>query len=101
MKRAAILTLALLAAACTEEAATPADQRAAAAGEVLGGEISDAMIPLEQLESQAPLAPQQAPAAADVDAEQPEITPAAGIEGGPQSEGAEAAPAAPAPEPAE
>jgi hypothetical protein len=90
MKRAAILTVALLAAACTEEAAAPADQRAAAAGEVLGGEISDAT-----------LAPQQAPAAADVDAEQPEITPAEGIEGGPPSEGAEPATAAPAPEPAE
>lgn len=99
MKRAAILalSLAVLAAGCNEEAAPPAKQGAKAAGEVLGGEISDAMIPLEQLESQAPLAPRQGPTASDIDAEQPEVTPAEGVEGAPQSEGAEAAPAAPAP----
>jgi hypothetical protein len=102
MNRAAILAaLALLAAGCTEEAAAPAQQGARAAGEVLGGEISDAMIPLEQLESQAPLAPRQGPTASDVDAEQPEIEPAAGVEGAAPSEGADTAPAAPAPEPAE
>jgi hypothetical protein len=102
MNRAAILAaLALLAAGCTEEAAAPAKQGARAAGEVLGGEISDAMIPLEQLESQAPLAPRQGPTASDVDAEQPEIVPAAGVEGAAPSDGAEAAPAAPTPEPAE
>ncbi len=94
MKRAAILALALLAAACTEEADTPTEQQAAAAGEVLGGEISDAMVPLEQLESQAPLAPRAAPSAGDVDAGQPDLS----GERAPTSEGAEAATAAPAPE---
>lgn len=101
MKRLTILALALLAAACNEETAPPSEQGSAAAGEVLGGEISDAMIPLGQLESQAPLAPPPARSAAELDAEQPEITQAEGIEGSGQSTEAEAAPAAPAPEPAE
>jgi hypothetical protein len=99
MTRSAILALALalLASACTEDAAVPTEQGDTAAGEVLGGEISDAMIPLDQIESQAPLAPRQGPTPADLDAQQPDI---AG-EAAPESEGAEAAPAAPAPEPAE
>lgn len=105
MRTAAILALALLAAACTENAAVPAEQGDTAAGEVLGGTISDAMIPLEQLESQAPLAPRTAASARDVDAEQPEVSgeALAGANAGANagaSEGAEAAPAAPAPEPA-
>jgi hypothetical protein len=99
MNRPAILALCLLAAACTEEASTPAERGGEAAGEVLGGSISDAMIPLEQLDSQAPLAPRQGPTPADLDAEQPLVTPVEGVEGAPPpSEGAEAAPAAPAPE---
>ena len=98
MMRAACLALALLAtAACTEQPGAPAEQGGAAAGEVLGGSISDAMIPLEQLESQAPLAPRQGPAPTDLDAEQPEVVQAEGVEGAAPSEGAEAAPAAPAP----
>lgn len=101
MKRTALLTLCLILAGCEDQAAAPAEQGGTAAGEVLGGSISDAMIPLEQLESQAPLAPRQGPTASDVDAEQPEIVPAAGVEGAAPSEGGEAAPAAPAPEPAE
>lgn len=100
MNRAAPLAaLMLLAVACTEEAGTTAERGGEAAGEVLGGSISDAMIPLEQLDSQAPLAPRQGPAPADLDAEQPLVTPVEGVEGAaPASEGAEAAPAAPAPE---
>jgi len=103
MNRAAPLALGLAlcltaVAACTDEAAGPAEQGGEAAGEVLGGSISDAMIPLEQLESQAPLAPRQSEAPQDLDAEQPVVTPAEGVEGAPPSEGAEAAPAAPAPE---
>jgi hypothetical protein len=100
MKRAAPLAaLMLLGAACTEEAGTNAERGGTAAGEVQGGTISDAMIPLEQLDSQAPLAPRQGPAPSDLDAEQPLVTPVEGVEGGlPESEGAEAAPAAPAPE---
>ena len=104
MKRVApLFALTLLAAACTDEASGPAarggEAAGEAAGEVAGGSISDAMIPLEQLESQAPLAPRQAPAPADLDAQQPVVTPAEGFEGTGQSEGAEAASAAPAPEP--
>jgi hypothetical protein len=98
---AALAALTLLAAGCTEEAAPPAEQGGKAAGEVLGGEISDAMIPLDEVSSQAPLAPRQGPSASDIDAEQPVVTPAEGVEGAAPSEGAEAAPAASAPEPAE
>jgi hypothetical protein len=102
MNRAAFLAaLTLLAAGCNEEASAPTERGGNAAGEVQGGSISDAMIPLEQLESQAPLAPRQGPAPADLDAEQPVVTQAEGVEGAAPSEGAEAAPAAPAPEPAE
>ncbi len=97
MKRLALLAPILLAAACTDDPSAPAESGGEAAGEVLGGDISDAMIPLEQLTSQAPLAPRQGPSARDVDGEQPEV---AG-EASPQSEGAETAPADPAPAPAE
>lgn len=102
MNRVAFLAaLCLAAAGCTEEASTSAERGGKAAGEVLGGSISDAMIPLEQLESQAPLAPRQGPATTDLDAEQPEMTQLEGVEGAAPSEGAEAASAAPAPEPSE
>ena len=62
---------------------------------MLGGSISDAMIPLEQLTSQAPLAPRQGPSATDIDSEQPEVTPMPGInDAAPAVEaGAETAPA--------
>lgn len=102
MKRTAILALAVFVAACGNETGAPAEQGKAAAGEVLPGSISDAMIPLEQIDSQAPLAPRQAIPTGDIDGEQPEVTPVEGVEGAPPpSEGAEAAPAAPAPDPAE
>ena len=102
MKRALLLSaVCLMLAACDNEAAGPAEQGGEASGEVLAGSISDAMIPLDQLESQAPLAPRQGPAPADLDAEQPIVTPAEGIEGAASAVGAEAAPAAPAPEPSE
>jgi hypothetical protein len=97
VKHAFILALVLALAGCKDDVAAPAEKGGEATGEVLGGEISDAMIPLEQLTSQAPLAPRAAQPAADLDAEQPETA-----EGtAPQSEGAEAAPAAPPPAPAE
>ena len=108
MKRVApLFALTLLAAACTDEASGPAARGGEAAGEVAGGSISDAMIPLEQLESEGPLAPRQEPAPTDLDAEQPVVTPVEGgegvegVEGAPPSEGAEPAPADPATEPSE
>jgi hypothetical protein len=105
MKRVApLFALTLLAAACTDEASGPAARGGEAAGEVAGGSISDAMIPLEQLESEGPLAPRQEPARTDLDAEQPVVTPVEGVEGvkgATPSGGAEPAPAEPAPEPSE
>ena len=95
MKRALLLALPLALAACEQQAAAPAEQGGAASGEVLPGSISDAMIPLEQLDSQAPLAPRQVRTVGeDIDAEQPEVTPVEGIEGVPAEAPAE--PAAPA-----
>lgn len=95
MKRALLLALPLALAACEQQAAVPAEQGGAASGEVLPGSISDAMIPLEQLDSQAPLAPRQVRTVGeDIDAEQPEVTPVEGIEGAPAEPAAE--PAAPA-----
>ncbi len=101
MNRAALLALCCLVAGCGEQAAPPAQQGGEASGEVLAGSISDAMIPLEQLESQAPLAPRQGAVPTDLDAEQPVVTPAEGIDGAPPSEGAEPAPVAPVAQPEE
>ena len=101
MKRAALLVLCVLAAGCEDQAAPAAEQGGEAAGEVLAGSISDAMIPLEQLESQAPLAPRQAPAVTDIDGEQPEVTPVPGIEELGTGEGAAAEAPAPDTAPAE
>ncbi len=100
MTRAACLAaLCLLAAACNNEAAAPAEEGGAASGEVLEGTISDAMIPLDQLASEAPLAPRQVQAVSgDIDAEQPEVTPVPGIEDAPAPAPAPA-PAVPAPVP--
>jgi hypothetical protein len=91
MKRAFLLALPLALAACGQQADVPDDQARQASGEVLPGSISDAMIPLEQLDSQAPLAPRLGPTAEELDAEQPVVTPVEGVEG------AEAAPAPAAP----
>ena len=47
--------LALLLAACSDSEPAPAEQGASGAeGEVLGGSISDAMLPLDSVQSQAP-----------------------------------------------
>ena len=47
--------LALLLAACSDSEPAPAEQGASGAeGEVLGGTISDAMLPLDTVQSQAP-----------------------------------------------
>jgi hypothetical protein len=61
---APLVPLALL-AACGDEPAEDGDGRSAS-GEVLEGTISDAMLPLDQVQSEPPLlAPEQAPAARD------------------------------------
>jgi len=65
------LAAALALAACGEEAEV-AGGEGQASGEVLEGSISDAMLPLDQLTSSAPIAtpsPTQGAAAADGDAE--------------------------------
>lgn len=98
MKRALLLALPVALAACEQQAAAPAEQGSAAAGEVLPGSISDAMVPLEQLDSQAPLAPRQVQAeGGNIDAEQPDVTPMDGIEGAPAEPAA--APAGPVGDP--
>jgi hypothetical protein len=61
---APLVPLALL-AACGDEPAE--DGERSASGEVLEGTISDAMLPLDQVQSKPPLlAPERAPAARDV-----------------------------------
>ena len=96
MNRAILLLLAGLVAGCTPEASAPTAERGGeAAGEVLGGSISDAMIPLEQLESEAPPAPRERPSVTDIDSEQPEVAPMPGINDPAPVEGAE--PSAPTP----
>jgi hypothetical protein len=80
MRLLAALALTVILAGCEDQAAAPAAQGGAASGEVLAGSISDAMIPLDELTSEAPLAPRQAAAADDLDAQQPEVTPAPGID---------------------
>jgi len=100
MKRAALLLAVIPAfAACGQQAETTDDQARQASGEVLPGSISDAMIPLDQLDSQAPLAPRLGPTPEELDAEQPVVTPVEGVEGA--APGAEPAPAAPAVQPEE
>ena len=83
MTRPVLLALCLMLAACDNQDATPADEDAGASADVLEGSVSDAMIPLEELDSQAPLAPRTAPPAGDVDAEQPEVTPVPGVDAAP------------------
>jgi hypothetical protein len=92
MKRLALaLCLVPLAACESQPDAVSGESGGRAEGEVLGGSISDDMIPLEQLRSEAPLAPRESPSAAQVDAEQPQVRGAIA----PVAEGAEAT--APAP----
>ena len=98
IRRAFSLALLLSLAACESESGSgvTGESGGRAEGEVLGGTISDDMIALEQLTSQAPLAPRQGPAAAEVDAEQPEVN-GEMAPADPQPEAAAPAPAAPAP----
>ena len=81
-----LLPLALL-AACGEE---PADDGRAASGEVLEGTISDAMLPLDRVQSEPPLVDPEAFAEAqdEADAGAPDSGEAAGEEGAEGEEGA-------------
>lgn len=96
---ALVLALALCLAACEDQASAPAEQGGQASGQILAGSVSDAMIPLDEVKSEAPLAPRQDPVEAPdgLDAEQPVVDPALEPEGVPASEGAASTPAAPAP----
>ncbi|MFN4037753.1 MAG: hypothetical protein ACK4IB_00325 [Erythrobacter sp.] len=89
MKRLALALCLIPLAACDSAPGGPSGETGGRAeGEVLGGTISDDMIPLEQLRSEAPLAPREGGrSAAELDAEQPEV---AG-ELSPESEEADAA----------
>lgn len=81
---------ALLALAACQDSAKPVAQASGAAGEVLGGSISDAMIPYETLTSQAPfkkVAPASRTPADD-------SAPRAAANGTPAEETGEPAPAA-------
>lgn len=60
-----LLALALLASACGDETSGSVAEGEEAVGEVLGGTISDEMIPLEQLTSQPPPLPRATASAGD------------------------------------
>jgi hypothetical protein len=94
MKHLLALALVLLLAACEDKPAASTEQGGAASGEILAGSVSDAMIPLDQLTSEAPLAPRQAPSetAPGLDGEQPEVESVPGVDEAP-AEPAAAAPA--------
>ena len=71
LSRLAIATIAVaLLAACGEEA--PSEDSRAATGEVLEGTISDAMLPLDQVRSQPPLAAPRSRSTSAGDADQAE-----------------------------
>ena len=59
MRRATMLAMLLGLSACGNEAAEapPADEQSGARGEVLGGTISDEMIPLDTIPSERPANP--------------------------------------------
>jgi hypothetical protein len=85
MKRFALALCLLPLAACESQPdVVTGESGGRAEGEVLGGSISDDMIPLEQLRSEAPMAPSVVRSAAELDGEQPQasgqVVPAAGDE---------------------
>lgn len=101
MTRTVLLALCLMLAACDNQSAGPADEDVGASAEVLKGSVSDAMIPLEELDSQAPLAPRTAQdVGEDIDAAQPEVTPVPGVDAAPApADAPTAAPQADQPQP--
>lgn len=86
MKRLILIAPILLVAACGDEADEPAATGGEAAGEVLGGTISDDMLPLDELTSTSPPAERT-----------PDSSGGAAATGAETTE-AEAPPSAPAPE---
>ena len=64
LSAAGLLAIALVLPACTSQDDAATDQSAEASGEVLEGSIGDAMLPLEEVTSAAPVA-QTSPAAAE------------------------------------
>lgn len=68
---AGALCLLCLAACQSEPAISGGESGGRAEGEVLGGTISDDMIALEQLTSQAPLAPRAGPSTAEANVGEP------------------------------
>lgn len=101
IRAASALAMALCLAACENQASAPAEQGGQASGQILAGSVSDAMIPLDEVKSEAPLAPRQAPedTATGLDEEQPEVVPAEGVEGAPAEPAGEPAGPGPAPTP--
>ncbi len=96
-----LTSFALSIAACGEEAEEPTRETelgGEASGEVLGGSISDDMIPLEQLRSQSPSAPR--PTSASNDGGSSSSDDESDAEPAPELQEAEASTEAPAPEPA-
>lgn len=90
------MALALSLAACSADKSPDAAEGADAQGEILGGTISDSMLPLDQLKSESPPmkpAPEKS-GSADAAEEDP------GSEGEPASEPSGEEPAEPAEEPA-
>jgi len=92
----ALCGLALMLAACNGDQPAPSEEEADAAGEVLGGTISDDMLPLDRVRSESPRLRTTSDTSGDADAS---------ATGGPATDGetgqgegadAEATPAAPA-----
>jgi hypothetical protein len=92
----AALSLALLIAACGQQSKPAADDSRSAEGQVLGGTISDAMLPLDTVTSQPPPMPA---GAAEGDAEESPDETATGPAAEPTPEASASATAAPKPSP--
>ena len=85
--------------ACAEDA--PATEGSAASGEVLDGTISDAMLPVDRVRSEAPLAPRQRTAGSGERSGGPDTDATAAVEGTPAVEGTDVPITVPSFEPAE
>ncbi|HUQ14223.1 MAG TPA: hypothetical protein VM055_08115 [Novosphingobium sp.] len=95
MVRIAILALTALALAGCDRASN--DERERAAGQILPGSASDAMLQTDRLQAEAPLAKPAAKGVAGADA-RPGASPAAAASSAPETPAPAAEPAAPTPE---